>query len=61
MLVTLLLPIPGPAGCEVHLPGLGAESATVVGSKQHQAEGIVELRLTARLWRGCALLACGPE
>ena len=25
--------IPGPAGCEVHLPGLGAERATVVGSK----------------------------
>ena len=61
VLVTLLLPIPGPAGCEVHLPGLGAERATVVGSKQHQAEGIVELRLTARLWKGCALLACGPE
>lgn len=65
--VTLLLPFTGPAGCQVHLPGLGTDSSFVSPTNYtvHAAAPgytpIVELKLTVRLWKGCALLACSLE
>jgi hypothetical protein len=67
VVVTLKLPFTGPAGCEVMNPGLGAapskrlelERGAVNGT---QGEGdVVLLRLSARIWRGCALLLCSLE
>ena len=67
-IVTLKLPFNGePAGCLVHLPGLGAErplSVEQVHSELFDArehEPVPLIRLQARIWRGAAVLTCSLE